>query len=106
MTHLIQWHERIVGNFPKVPIGIGEIPGVSAPENFVRGFHEPSTRRDGFGNHSVDFGFAFNIVSERDAGESRFAVFNLSIISERGAAIQTEHNATRIKEGYTFLAGP
>ena len=62
-----QRKKRIPGDFPEVTIGIGKIPGASAPIGVDRRFDQLTTRSDRFSDHCVDLDLLTHIVRNGDA---------------------------------------
>ena len=96
---LVEGKERIPGDFPEMPVGIGEIARIAAPENILQRLHgdarPPSTRKR---IDLVGLLFRARIVGERDGGKARGLVLDAGILGEIGAAEETEREAVRLEE--------
>jgi hypothetical protein len=81
-----------------MPIWIGKVPGESAPFRWLRRFDQDRASSNGTLDGLDDLPGRFEILCERNTGETVTRIIHLRVFRQRRPRIESELNAARIKE--------
>src|ERR1700761_4411234 len=77
---------RVPGHLPRVPVGIGEIAGMAAPEHVLGLLQDRAASRPGLTEHAGNVGPFAHIIAERDTAEAGPFGGKPCILGQSGAA--------------------
>ncbi len=83
----------VVRDLPRVPVGIGEVAGVAAPEDLLRRLEDARARLRGRFEGGVDVGFRRDVSRERDPAEARAFGRNVRVLGEGALRVEREDDA-------------
>ena len=89
MALFVEREERVPGDFPEMPVGIGEIARIAAPEHILQRLHGDGARSDRQGIDLVGLFFRARVVGERDGGKAGGLVLDAGILGKIGTAEQS-----------------
>src|SRR6478752_3089627 len=90
-----KWEEGVPGDLPQVPVEVGEVPVVPAPEHVMRGRDDPPTGRFGGGEHRCNLGLLPDVVGDGHAPEAVTVGRHTRVVGQWLPAEQTEDRPTR-----------
>ena len=89
----------------RLPVGVGEIAGIAAPERVLRLLHLTCTGGDCRTHRGVDFILAAQVLRERHAAEFRQRrVLHVGVGRERCAREERDDHAARLEERDILVA--
>lgn len=81
--------EGVVGNLPEVAVGVGEVGGVAAPEDFLGVLDQGCAGVDGVVDYGVYFFFGGYVVGQGDhGGAGGGEVYAGGFVGELGAGVE------------------
>jgi len=87
-----------------VTVRVGEVAGIAAPEDFLRGLCKRGSGSDRLGEHGVDFFLGALILRQRDASKSASCGRDLGILGELFPRVETEPVPSRSKKATSSLS--